>query len=143
MKKIYTHLAHLLPTLAPFSIPWSIYQTSKNTLYKYMPQTSLSKCGSLFFFLLFKIIKRNFKSYYGPFLKEGNVFYRVSSITNFPQFSTGFRGPQNGQIKSYSPLNMGPGGFLCLWGVSLWLKLKKKNQKIFGCQISLFWAQIR
>ena len=94
------------------------------------PKTFIKVRITFFFFKLLKMIKRNLESYYGPFLKERNVFYRVPSINNFPKFSMGFRGPENGQIKSYSSLKMGSGCFLCLWGVSLWLKFKKKIKKI-------------
>merc|ERR1712142_222590 len=90
-----------------------ISNVKKHHIEIYAPN-SFIKVRITFFFLLLKIMKRNFESYYGPYLKEGNVFYWVSSINNFPQFSMGFRGPQNGQIESYSPLDMGPGGFLCL-----------------------------
>ena len=52
-----------------------------------------TKCISLFFiFYLLTIIKEHFESYYECFLKGGNVFYRASNITNFPQISTGFQG---------------------------------------------------
>ena len=93
------------------------------------PKSFIKVRITFFFFKLLKMIKRNLESYYSPFLKERNVFYRVPSITNFPKFSMGFRGPENGQIKSYSSLKMGPGCFLCLWGVSLWLKFKRKINK--------------
>ena len=78
------------------------------------PKSFIKVRITFFFFKLLKMIKRNLESYYGPFLKERNVFYRVPSINNFPKFSMGFRGPENGQIKSYSSLKMGPGCFLCL-----------------------------
>ena len=68
--------------LTPVSIPWSIYQTYKkrhiaiNAL-KYFIKVRI------FFFFTFNNYQKKLKNYYGPFLKKGNVFYRVSSITNF------------------------------------------------------------
>ena len=69
--------------LTPFSIPWSIYQTYKKRHIAINALKYFIKVRITFFFKAFNNYQKKFKNYYGPFLKNGNVFYKVSSITNF------------------------------------------------------------